>query len=292
MAGYAAYLDSYPKGKFAALAQAGKQKAERLQTERERQEIEDRRKAQERERLTAEQARREAERQAREMAPGKVFRDCADCPEMVVIPAGSFDMGETGQTHRVSIRSFALGKTEVTQAQWQAVMGSNPTRFKGCGLDCPVENVSWDDIQEFIRRLNSRSGKQYRLPSEGEWEYACRAGSRDEYCGGNDLIDLGWYDNNSQRSTHAAAQKRPNAFGLFDMSGNVWEWTQDCWNDNYGGAPSDGSARTSGDCAKRVVRGGSWGINPRLARSALRSRLTTSYRNNFTGFRLARTLSP
>jgi formylglycine-generating enzyme required for sulfatase activity len=115
-------------------------------------------------------------------------QDCNDCPEMIVIPAGSFEMGEAGHTHHVTIaKPFAIGKYEVTQAQWQAVMGKNPSYFRQCGGNCPVEQVSWDDIKQFIRKLNQKTGKKYRLPSESEWEYACRAGGRNEYCGSDEI---------------------------------------------------------------------------------------------------------
>lgn len=291
---YGAYLDSYPKGQFAALAQAAKQKAERLAVDRNKQETENRSKAAEQEKLAADRARLEAEKAAKEMRPGKVFRDCADCPEMVTLPAGSFDMGETGSTHRVTLKGFVMGKTEVTQAQWQAVMGGNPSAFIQCGSDCPVEQVSWDDIQEFVRRLNAKTGKSYRLPSEAEWEYACRAGGRDEYCGGNNLDALGWCHAAAKpvRSTNPVARKQANAWGLYDMSGNVDEWTQDCQNYNYSGAPNDGSAWTGGDCSIRVTRGGSWDGISHSARSASRVWFTSSLQHRSFGFRLARTLSP
>jgi formylglycine-generating enzyme required for sulfatase activity len=235
-----------------------------------------------------------------EMHPGKVFRDCADCPEMVVIPAGSFSMGGTEReqkpVHRVNLRTFGMAKTEVTQAQWQAVMGSNPSADKQCGSDCPVEKVSWDDAQEFIRRFNAKTGKSYRLPSEAEWEYACRAGRRDKYCGGNNLDAVSWHGDNSKRSKKPVAGKQANAWGLYDMSGNVAEWTQDCWKDNYRGARNDGSAWTSGDCSIRVARGGDFtttggdGINMRSEDRG--GGIVGNPGVWVTGFRLARTLSP
>ena len=235
-----------------------------------------------------------------ERRPGEVFRDCADCPEMVVIPAGSFDMGgsagDESPVHRVSVRSFAMGRTEVTQGQWRAVMGNNPSKFSNCGADCPVEQVNWNDAQDYVRKLSANTGKTYRLPSEAEWEYACRAGGRHEYCGGDNLDAVGWYGayatpkGNSRESTNPVARKQANAFGLYDMSGNVWEWTEDCWNDNYSGAPSDGGAWTSGDCGRRVLRGGSWINEPQNARAAERIRGGSTGRSNISGFRLARML--
>lgn len=184
---------------------------------------------------------------------GNTIKDCADCPEMVVIPAGSFQMGadknfeeasdSEGPVHRVEVKSFLMGKYEVTQTEWVAVMGGNPSEFKG--RTRPVEHVSWNDAQEFIRRLNAKTGKEYRLPSEAEWEYAARAGSQSAWSFGDDKGQLGnhaWYIDNSGNETHPVGQLQANKFGLFDMHGNVWEWVQDCWHFNYRGAPSDGSA--------------------------------------------------
>ncbi len=146
-------------------------------------------------------------------AAGKIFKDCADCPEMVVIPAGSFDMGSNNDpsekpVHRVTIgRAFAMGKTEVTQGQWKALMGNNPSKYSDCGDNCPVEQVSWDDARAFIEKLNAKTGKQYRLPTEAEWEYACRAGGQHEYCGGDNPDSVGWYG--ALAKPAAIAAKRP-----------------------------------------------------------------------------------
>lgn len=212
-----------------------------------------------------------------EMRPGKVFKDCADCPEMVILSAGSFDMGSNNgdsdekPVHTVRIGNpFAMGKTEVTQGQWRSIMGSNPSLFSSCGDDCPVEGVSWDDAKIFIQRLSVKTGKAYRLPSEAEWEYACRAGGTHTYCGGEDIDSVAWYKSNSGNNTHSVATKQANAWGLHDMSGNVWEWVEDCWTKNYNGAPTDGNAWTSGGCDRRVLRGGSWAGKPPFARSANR----------------------
>lgn len=285
VAAYAEYLGAYPKGRYAALAQAAQQKAQREAAEREKQEAATRRQDEERQKLAAERERLEAERATKEMRPGKVLKDCADCPEMVMIPAGSFQMGETGSSHRVTLKGFAIGKTEVTQGQWQAVMGGNPSNFKQCGSECPVEQVSWDDAKEFIRKLNVKTGKTYRLPSEAEWEYACRAGARHAYCGSDTIEAVAWYGayatpvGNSGKTTNPVARKQANAWGLYDMSGDVWEWTEDCWNGSYNGAPSDGSAWTTGECSVgRVLRGGSWGGSPRSARSAIRGGVDASRR--------------
>ena len=221
--------------------------------------------------------------------------------EMVNIPGGTFQMGcgpkngkcETDEKprHRVTVKPFAIGKTEITQGQWKAVMGSNPSHFKDCGEDCPVENVFWNDVKEFIKTLNRKTGLHYRLPSEAEWEYACRAGQDTRYCGGNDADTVAWYKDNSSKTTHPVGGKQPNAFGLYDMSGNVWELVQDCYYDSYAGKPDDGTAWQEDQCADyRVVRGGSWGYNVKLGRreaSALRDQNYLYDWHDGIGFRLA-----
>jgi formylglycine-generating enzyme required for sulfatase activity len=217
-------------------------------------------------------------------------------PTMVKIPAGNFMMGSNQgsaneqTTHRVSIDyAFEMGKTEVTQGLWKAVMGKNPSKFNTCGDNCPVEQVSWDDIKLFIAELNAQTGKTYRLPSEAEWEYACLAGSSDTYCGGNNPVGVSWLDINSEQKTHPVATQRANAWGLYDMSGNVWEWVQDSYRDNYNGAPTDGSA-WEGDGKYRVLRGGSWFDRSQYLRAAIRNYDDPTRRDLFNGFRLARTL--
>ena len=245
---------------------------------------------------------------------GAVFKDCADCPEMVVIPAGSFLMGSPasesdrfsneGPQRRVTVVSFALGKTEVTQGQWKAVMGGDPSRFSTCGDDCPVENVSWEDAQRLIEKLNAKTGQRYRLPSEAEWEYAARAGTLTAYWWGplasheyanygKDQCCDGVAEGRDQWENLApVGQFAPNAFGLHDMHGNVWEWVQDCYDDKaYGGkAPSDGGPYEVVGCSSRVLRGGSWYIYPQYLRSAYRNWNAPGLRNNNIGFRLARML--
>jgi formylglycine-generating enzyme required for sulfatase activity len=178
-------------------------------------------------------------------------------PAMRLIPSGGFE----------------IAQTEVTQAQWRAVMGYNPSHFSSCGDDCPVEQVSWGDVQEYLRKLNKLSGKQYRLPTEHEWKHACDGGSSQEYCGSSNLDAVGWYDKNSGNKTHPVGQKQANGYGLYDMSGNVWEWQQDCYN---------------GDCSKRVLRGGSWHYGPGFARSASRDWSSPAGLLVGYGFRLAR----
>ena len=248
---------------------------------------------------------------SKEIKPGATFKDCDECPEMVVIPAGSFLMGsppdplpdpfsddkpvkigndDEKPQHQVQIKSFAIGKYEVTQEQYHALMGVNPSRFKGRTL--PVEQVSWDDAQEFVKKLSAKTGRNYRLPSEAEWEYVARAGSTTDFSLGNDvklLAKYAWFDQNSDDKTHPVGLKKPNSFGLYDMHGNVWEWTQDCWNDNYVGAPTDGSSWTERFCSLLVVRGGSWFNYQSGLRSGGRFRYSSRFRNDNVGFRVART---
>jgi len=212
--------------------------------------------------------------------------------KMIAIPAGSFQMGSSSESdeepiHQVSIKAFKLGRYEVTQKQWQAVMGNNPSNFIGCD-NCPVEKVSWNDIQVFLKKLNQQTGQVFRLPTEAEWEYACRSSGKDQtYCGGNDVDAVAWYRENNNTKTKQAGQKQANSLGLYDMSGNVYEWTQDCWNDSYNGAPSKGQAWIKGKCQKRVLRGGSWSSNAYSARSTLRLWGAVAGRSSIHGFRLA-----
>ena len=225
-------------------------------------------------------------------------------PDMVLIPAGSFMMGSKSATlfgadknpeekpqHLVTVPSFLMGKTEVTQGQWMSVMGSNPSRFTRCGDACPVENVSWNDAKEFIQKLNQSTGQNYRLPSEAEWEYAARAGTTSDWSFGSNEPQLGnyaWYSGNSGAQTHIVGQKKPNAFGLYDIHGNVGEWVEDCGHETYVAAPTDGSAWTTactGD--NHMQRGGSWINSPASLRSAYRYKFNADWRNSLSGFRLA-----
>ena len=201
--------------------------------------------------------------------------------------------------HRVSIKKFQMGETEVTLGQFKRYIAAADRtdlindefmKYNAYGDDAPVVMVSWHDAQAFIRWLNQTDGGGYRLPSEAEWEYACRAGGNHTYCGGNNLSAVGWYDGNNNRHQYDVAGKQANAWGLFDMSGNVWEWVQDCWHDSYRGAPTDGSAWTSG-CSNegRGLRGGSWDYDARYSRAAFRYVDTPGDRDDSSGFRLART---
>lgn len=177
---------------------------------------------------------------------------------------------------RVPGKYYEIGKFEVTQGEWRLVMGDNPSYFGNCGDNCPVERVSWNDVQEFIKKLNAQTGKHFRLPSKAEWEYACNGGRQTRYCGGDDLDPLGWFDGNSGGQTHPVGQKQSNSFGVYDMSGNVFEWLSDCYE---------------GSCTKHVLLGGAWSNTAQLALTSFTAGVDSTFRlgNNF-GFRLARTL--
>jgi len=188
-----------------------------------------------------------------------------------------------GQT---CVHGFWMGKFEVTQGQYQAVMGKNPSGFKK-GSRYPVEKVRWLDVRSFIRRLNKKTGKHFRLPSEVEWEYAARSGGRPHLYGAIGRVNkVAWYMANSGNSTHPVGMKTANGLGLYDMSGNVWEWTQDCWNENLAAAPKDGSAQHSGNCSARVLRGGSWYDAKSMLRTTARLWNDSDKRDNNSGFRL------
>jgi formylglycine-generating enzyme required for sulfatase activity len=185
------------------------------------------------------------------------------------------------------VKPFSIGRTEVTQAQWQAVMGNNPSGFKE--ETRPVESITWYQAKEFCEKLSERSGYQVRLPTEAEWEYAARGGTTTEYSFGEDETKLGeyaWFRGNAGDQTHPVGQKKPNPFGLYDMHGNVWEWVEDYWHNNYVGAPRDGSAwLVGGDSALRVLRGGSWNLSFNL-RSAIRLNFFPVSRVSNNGFRV------
>ena len=232
--------------------------------------------------------------------PGAVFKDCETCPEMVVIPAGSFKMGgklpDEKPVHDVKIAySFAVGKYEVTQAEWEAVMGNNPSKRKG--VRRPVEDVSWADAKLFIAKLSEQTGKEYRLLSESEWEYMARAGSTTEYPWGDEIdSSKAKYDGDSgsKKGTVPVGSYSANAFGVYDTAGNVEEWVEDCWHEDYNDAPIDGGAWLSANgsnCEERVFRGGSWYVKRWNLRSANRSWSDTAARGSNIGFRIARTLS-
>lgn len=216
--------------------------------------------------------------------------------EMVEVRGGTFRMGATSEqgseisdekpVHSVTLSGYYIGKTEVTQALWQAVMGSNPSYFEGDGL--PVEQVSWDDCQKFIRKLNSLTGRNFRLPTEAEWEFACRGGNNSrgyKYSGSNYIDNVAWYDGNSGDKTHPVATKSPNELGIYDMSGNVWEWCADWYGDYSSGRQTNPKGPYDG--SYRVGRGGSWFIYARFCRSSYRISYYPTFRFNFLGLRLA-----
>jgi len=180
-----------------------------------------------------------------------------------------------------------MARYEVTQAQWQKIMGKNPSRFSRCGGNCPVEQVSWRDVQIFIQRLNKKSKHQgFRLPTEAEWEYACRSGGKNElYCGGRNLDSLGWYNNNSNGRTHPVGMKQPNGLGLYDMSGNVYEWCQDVYHSNAYSNHAIQNPLATGS-GSRVLRGGAWINDARRCRAAYRLWGEPSDRSSRIGFRL------
>ncbi len=223
---------------------------------------------------------------------------------MIPVEGGTFTMGTTSEqgsdadsdekpTHSVTLSSYMIGETEVTQALWEAVMGSNPSRFKGTTK--PVEQVSWNDCQTFISKLNSLTGKRFRLPTEAEWEYACRGGNKSKgykYSGSNNIDDVAVYTKNSydkgssspDYGTHAVKTKRPNELGIYDMSGNVWEWCSD-WKGSYSSS-SQTNPTGAASGARRVLRGGSWYYNARGCRSSGRGDITPGYSDYDLGLRL------
>jgi formylglycine-generating enzyme required for sulfatase activity len=248
------------------------------------------------------------------LKPKDTFKECADCPEMMVVPAGSFTMGSPTSEpersadedqHMVTIaRQFAVGRFEVTFEEWDACAADGGcNRYKpfdqGWGRGRrPVINVSWDDAKGYVAWLSKKSGKSYRLLSEAEYEYATRAGTQTAYPWGNAIgtNNATCHDCGSQwdaTQTAPVGSFAANGFGLYDMVGNVREWTEDCYHDSYSGAPADGSAWIKGaNCFHRVVRGGSWLLAPAFLRSASRYWFEADYRLRYLGFRCARTLAP
>jgi formylglycine-generating enzyme required for sulfatase activity len=234
--------------------------------------------------------------------PGETFRDCPDCVELVVVPGGEFQMGSSAKPaeapiHKVAIKKdFAIGRREVTFAEWDRCVAAGGCKYSppdpawGRGNE-PVTNVSWDDAKEFVAWLAKTTGKPYRLPTEAEWEYAARGGSTTPYWWGKDIgtgraqcADCG----GETGKPAVVGSFRPNAFGLYDTSGNAAEWIEDCWNPSYRGAPSDGSAWTSGDCSLHVLRGGSFADKAAALRSPARFRYDEDVRYYANGLRVVR----
>lgn len=212
--------------------------------------------------------------------------------ELVRVKGGCFQQGSDQSgfmekpRHEVCLSDYYIGKYEVTQRDWRDVMGNNPSRFKDCGDDCPVDSVSWSNAREFIRTLNAITGRNFRLPFEAEWEYACRGGNPDSrYCGSNDADKVAWFSGNSGLKPHPVGLKQPNSLGIHDMSGNAWEWVHD-WSGPYSvtdrldpRGPDNGSTR--------VRRGGSWQYGPEKASGVWRSSGYPDDRAMDIGFRLA-----
>ena len=246
----------------------------------------------------------------RAVKPGDAFRECKDCPEMIVVPADDFMMGSPPKEgnpnerpqHKATIAGpFAVSKFEVTFDEWDACV-----KYGNCepinrplweGGPLPMIRVTWDEAKHYAAWLSNVTGKPYRLLSEAEWEYAARAKTQTAYSWGDKIGQgnancLGCGSQWDGRQTAPVGSFAPNAFGLHDMHGNVWEWVEDCYHPNYLGAPTDGSAWTAGDCSLRVARSGGWNDDPDLLRSAFRFRLAPNFRHEYLGLRVARTLTP
>ena len=286
-----------PKSK----AEEAKRKAEeeRRKTEEEKRKVEAQRVAEEQKR------REEEERKLREEEARAAVREFAvgGVPfKMIRVEGGNFMMGspendsdaydDEKPQHWVTLSDYYIGETQVTQALWKAVMGNNPSYFKGANL--PVENVSWNDCQEFIKKLNNSmqsrlpQGYRFALPTEAQWEFAARGGKKNKgfkYAGSNNIDEVAWYDDNSDDKTHPVKGKKANELGLYDMTGNVWEWCQDWFGSYSSGSQTDPTGPSSG--SYRVNRGGGWGSDSRHCRLSYRSRSTPDDRDNYLGFRLA-----
>jgi formylglycine-generating enzyme required for sulfatase activity len=239
------------------------------------------------------------------LEPGETFRDCGDCPELVVVPPGDFVMGSSDTPyekpeHMISIkRPFAIGRREVTFAEWDQCADAGACKLRpddhGWGRgDRPAINVSWDDAKLYVAWLSQKTGQKYRLPSEAEWEYAARAGTRTPFWWGRDAGSGHAQCDNcgspTKQQAVAVGSFRPNGFGLYDTAGNAAEWVEDCWNDNYRNAPKDAVAWNTGDCRLRVLRGGNFTSKANEVRSAARFRYDADVRYYANGFRVVREL--
>jgi sulfatase modifying factor 1 len=345
---FEAYLKAYPNGRYRRLAESGIEKLNAEVIEKQKIAVENARKQAALE--AARQAALEAARQAASKpSPGQVFKDCSDCPDMVVIPAGRYFMGalpgeeedekipqilrnRSQPRHIVSVASFSAGRYEVTVGQYSAfVIATNRKSASGCTVwngqkfeidlsknwrntgflqsdSHPVSCVSWEDSRDYVQWLKQKTGKDYRLLTEAEWEYAARAGTITTRHWGDDANLFCSYGNSADAKsksiqgasdwtvancddgysyTAPVGSFRANSYGLYDMLGNVSEWVQDCWFENYVGAPLNGVARISGVCSLRVLRGGSWSNLPALSRSATRGKNPIGGRYSFNGFRVA-----
>jgi formylglycine-generating enzyme required for sulfatase activity len=284
-ADFKAYLDSYPDGPFAAAARARLQQIEAKSE-------------------TKPEVAKPAAPEPAAAAPQSVTRDCPQCPEMVLVLAGVFEMGSTelfdfeAPVHQVSIRkAFYIGRREVTYEEWDACIaeGGCKQRPDDRGLGRarrPVTDIDWDDAKGYTAWLSQRTGHAYRLPTESEWEYVARAGTTTSYPWGRTVEKdrancIGCTSDPVKRAIDTGSFQ-PNAFGIYDMAGNAAEWVEDCWNDNYRGAPTDGSAWTKPQCRERVLRGGSFNNDPRYLRSAARFKYDHDVRFYTNGFRVVR----
>ncbi len=233
---------------------------------------------------------------------GSTWVDSVTGMDFVWVPVGTFEMGcgswssecydEEKPVHTVRVNGFWLGKFEVTQGQWKKVMGNNPSRLKR-GDNYPVESVSWNDAKKFISKLNALSFAKFRLPTEAEWEYAARSGGKPEkFAGGNSMNDVdrvAWYEGNSGNGTHAVGTKAPNGLGLYDMSGNVWEWCEDVYSGSaYSFHQKDNPVYATNEKSARVTRGGAWRGGQRFVRTTSRNDAAPGSGNFIVGFRLAR----
>jgi formylglycine-generating enzyme required for sulfatase activity len=239
------------------------------------------------------------------LEPGEIFRDCPDCPELVVVPPGDFVMGspdipyEKPERTITVPRPFGIGRREVTFAEWDLCADAGACKYRpddhGWGRgNLPVVNVSWDDAKLYVAWMSQKTGQRYRLPSEAEWEYAARAGTRTPFWWGKDIgtgrAQCDTCGSPTTKRVVATGSFRPNGFGLYDTAGNAAEWVEDCWNDNYRNAPKDAVAWTSGDCRLRVLRGGNFTSKASEVRSAARFRYDEDVRYYANGFRVVRDL--
>ena len=242
-----------------------------------------------------------------ELKPGDIFRDCPECPEMVMVPAGSYIMGTQSRhkherpPHKVTFaRPFAIGRYEVTFDEWQACYDAGgcsvmPADHQWGAGKRPIINIKWAATKEFAEWITAKTGHTYRLPSEAEWEYVARAGTTTEFWWGDEVgvnrancrnCGSKW----SKKGSAPTGSFEPNPWGLYDTAGNVWEWVEDCWNKDHEGAPADGSARLDGDCRKRIIRSGSWYYLSKNSRSAWRSKNDARVKSYWLGFRVLREL--
>jgi formylglycine-generating enzyme required for sulfatase activity len=289
---YRAYLNAYPQGRFAALARlrikalggSGKPSGP--------------------EPVGRNTAREQTAPHDGEH-PRKIIRDCDGCPQLAIIPPGRFRMGsargrrEEQPVHTVELsQPFAMGIYEITAGEWDVCVREggckyNPARQEGPSM--PISNVSWEDAQRYVQWLSKKTKKEYRLPSEAEWEYAARAGTTTDYWWGNSVKPgmancTDCQNPGDGKGKVAVGSFKPNPFGLYDVHGNVWEWTADCWNPSYKGAPSDGQPWVRGECLSRILRGGSWNLDSDYMRASRRGRYDLDVRYYLNGFRVARSM--